>query len=178
MTGSFIGTCAGAFYGLQHVQFYGQGPENRGPPTQDPFNRGHGLVKIEFDNEGRSMLHLPSPQWDGNITIMFWQGPIVKAADLPSNVTKLAYFRTEIDNNPAVANETRGEMLNTPAITSIKGYGIGNGRVVLNSPHPEFDPQLPAIYVGELLWVTKRSASLVSQQKINSTIRSGTIKQS
>ena len=46
-------------------------------------------------------------------------------------------------------------MLNTPAITSIDGYGEGHGRVILNSPHPELHPQLPEIYAGELRWVTQ-----------------------
>ena len=85
-----------------------------------------------------------------------WQGPIVKDQDLPKNVTRLASFRTEIHSNHP--NETKGEMVNTPAITSI---GYGRGRVVLNSPHPEIptdaaNKTYPAIYAGELRWVLRR----------------------
>lgn len=37
--GGYIGTCGGAFLGLQHIWFYGYGPAGRGPPTQEPFDR-------------------------------------------------------------------------------------------------------------------------------------------
>ena len=103
----YIGTCGGAFLGLQHAQFYGAGPAGKGPPTQEPFDRGHGLVKIEFTSASRRELHLPTPRFDGNVTIMYWQGPIVKSHDLPSNVTRLAFFSTEIHSQ--FPNETTGE---------------------------------------------------------------------
>ena len=79
----------------------------------------------------------------------------MKTADFPTNVSKLAFFRTEIHSKHT--NETKGEMVGTPAITSIDGPG--KGRVVLNSPHPELAPQIPQIYAGELLWVLRRQAS-------------------
>ena len=68
-------------------------------------------------------------------------------------------------------NKTTGEMINTPAVTSIDNYEYtdatkeggqqphqAGGRVVLNSPHPELPPQLPVIYAGELAWVTRAAA--------------------
>jgi len=42
----YIGTCGGAFLGLQHVRFYGHGPKGLGPPTQEPWDRGHGVVQV------------------------------------------------------------------------------------------------------------------------------------
>ena len=142
---------------------------------------------------------------DKNVSIMYWQGPIVKAAAFPPNVrrdnstcttrphnvffcfflvfvhclytlncfrhlfaplemmtphfgfhqvTQLSYYRTEIHSlHP---NQTTGEMVNTPAMTSLDDYGgKGKGRVFLNSPHPELEPLRPEIYVGELRWVTR-----------------------
>ena len=73
-------------------------------------------------------------------------------------MTKLSYFRTEIHSlHP---NETTGEMINTPAMTSLDNYGGSDhgagGRIVLNSPHPELAPVHPDIYAGELLWVTRK----------------------
>lgn len=153
--GGYIGTCGGAFLGLQHVLFYGDGPNHRGPPTQEPFDRGHGQVQVEFTAQGLQDLSLPQDRFGGNVTIMYWQGPIVKTEDFPANVTKWAYFRTEIHSEHT--NETTGEMVNTPAVTSMDGYG--KGRVVLNSPHPELAPQIPEIYAGELLWVLRRRSS-------------------
>eukprot|EP00040_Diaphanoeca_grandis_P001048 m.17344 g.17344 ORF g.17344 m.17344 type:complete len:285 (+) comp11463_c0_seq1:58-912(+) len=155
----YMGTCGGAFLGLQHVQFYGQGPNNLGPPTEEPWDRGHGVVKVQFTASGESELGLPTEPWGGNVSIMYWQGPIVKDMNFPSNVTRLAYFRTEIHS--LHTNKTKGEMINTPAITSIDTYGEGNGRVVLNSPHPELEPTHFEIYAGELSWVVKRTRSLL-----------------
>jgi hypothetical protein len=83
----------------------------------------------------------------GNVTIMYEEGPVVKASDLPADVNLLALFRTEIASNHP--EETEGEMLGTPAITSRE---VGGGRVVLNSPHPELQPIIPEIYAGEILW--------------------------
>jgi glutamine amidotransferase-like uncharacterized protein len=154
--GGYIGTCGGAFLGIQHIKFYGNGPNGpsgRGPPTQEPFDRGHGTVNVEFTKDGVADLGLDVSIFGGNknVTIMYWQGPIVKTVDLPKNVSKLAFFRTEIHSKHT--NETTGEMVNTPAITSLDNYG--KGRVVLNSPHPELDPKIPDIYTGELLWVLR-----------------------
>ena len=152
--GGFVGTCGGAFLGLQHAHFYGDGPAGRGPPTQEPFDRGHGNVSVEFTMQGLSALQLgdETGPFGGNVTIMYWQGPIVQPTDMPTNVSQLAFFRTEIHSRHT--NETSGEMVNTPAITTLDGFGgKGGGRVVLNSPHPELQPQLPEIYAGELNWV-------------------------
>ena len=116
-------------------------------------------VQLEFTPTGLTQLQLPESTfgpYPRNVTIMYWQGPIVKEADLDKwanvSVSKLAFFRTEIHSQHT--NETMGEMVNTPAITSLDNYG--DGRVVLNSPHPELAPKLPMIYTGELLWVLRR----------------------
>jgi hypothetical protein len=147
--GGYIGTCGGAFLGLQHIQFYGPGPSGHGPPTQEPWDRGHGNVSVEFTAGGLSAMNLGT-DFDGNVTIKYWQGPIVKAADLPANVSQWAFFRTEIHSQHP--NETTGEMVNTPAFSAVD---YGQGRVVLNSPHPELGPQHPQIYTGELKWVLR-----------------------
>ena len=298
--GGYIGTCGGAFLGLSHIRFYGDGPAGNGPVTQEPWDRGHGVVQIEFTAQGRSELLLEASTFGGNVSIMYWQGPIVKDKDLPTNVTRLGYFRTEIhtghpgrsanssftssfspslspslffislslflffsfclsvflfelpahrpptltvivmnqegmhawypllnrlslslslrvpgeiglfcsvsshpaplphfstttntllmstaerpflhhvksaermplESPPAIytpkkppktlycVRSTTGEMVNTPAITSIDDFG--KGRVVLNSPHPELAPHLPAIYAGELHWIARLGVS-------------------
>ena len=100
------------------------------------------------DRAGLSELGLARPRFEGrNTTIMYFQGPIIKEQDLPANVTRLAIFRTEIHSKHE--NQTKGEMVNTPAMHSIE---YGKGRVLLNSPHPELVPRIPEIYAGELKW--------------------------
>lgn len=153
--GGYIGTCGGAFLGLSHIKFYGDGPAGHGPVTQEPWDRGHGVVQVEFTAQGRAELLLETRAFAGNVSIMYWQGPIVKDTDLPTNVTRLGYFRTEIHTGHP--GSTTGEMVNTPAITSLDGFG--KGRVVLNSPHPELTPHLPAIYAGELHWIARLGVS-------------------
>lgn len=152
--GGYMGTCGGAFLGISHLYFYGEGAGS-GPPTQEPWDRGHGPVQVEFTEKGLKDIALDPVQFGGNVTVMYWQGPIVKPRDFPSNVSVLSWFRTEIHSQHT--SETTGEMVNTPAMTSI---GYGQGRVALNSPHPELTPNLPEIYAGELAWVTKRSSPI------------------
>ena len=148
--GGYIGTCGGAFLGLQHVMFYGKPP----PPTQEPWDRGHGDAQVEFQPEGLIDLHL---NYTKNITVVYWQGPIVKTNDFPSNVKIFAIFRTEIHSKHT--NETKGEMINTPAITALDGPK-GAGRVILNSPHPEIPTAdgmtYPEIYAGELEYIREK----------------------
>ncbi|GMI19722.1 hypothetical protein TeGR_g1070 [Tetraparma gracilis] len=142
--GAYIGTCAGAFLGMSHIGFYG---EPAGFPTQEPWDRGDGNVSVEVLDRGFEDLGLDRDAFAGNVTIMYEEGPVVKASDLPADVNLLALFRTEIASNHP--EETEGEMLGTPAITSRE---VGGGRVVLNSPHPELQPIIPEIYAGEILW--------------------------
>merc|ERR1712039_821911 len=91
----------------------------------------------------------------GNVTIMYHNGPMVDDSDFPSNVTRLAYFRAE--GAPWQLEVGDVEMVGKPAITSTD---YGEGRVILNSPHPEHIPGLAAsaeIYAGELKWVMPKA---------------------
>ena len=155
------------------------------PLTQEPFDRGDGDVQVEFTQavssdtfsicapsvsltpkvslfQGLEQLSLPPAQFSGNVTIFYGQGPIVKGDAFPPFVKQLAFYRSEIHSRHTA--NTTGEMLNTPAITTLDGYSTSGpsgqgqgGRVVLNSPHPELTkPPIPAIYAGELSWVLRR----------------------
>jgi len=152
--GHYLGTCAGAFLALQHLLLYGEGPDGHGPTTQQPWDRGDGNVSVSFTATGVSQLALSSNWTDANVTISYDQGPIVKASDLPKSVQQLAFFRTEVHSKHT--NETTGEMVGTPAITSLD-VGYPGGRVVLNAPHPELAPLHPQVYAGELRWLVQAS---------------------
>jgi len=167
--GGYIGTCGGTFLGMEHLKLYGDPP----PPTVEPWARGHGPVSMEFNAEGVASLQLGSVYSNRNVTIEYWQGPIVATANVPPSVSILSYFRTEIHSGHP--NQTTGTMVNTPAMTSAT---FGSGRVVLNSPHPEIPPEQPGptlgqgpsggpapartrpeIYAGELAWVLRLEGS-------------------
>lgn len=108
---------------------------------------------MQFTTDGLSSLGLRQFRAK-NVSITYAQGPIVATASFPSNVSLLSFFRTEVHKKHT--NETKGTMVNTPAITSTE---YGSGRVVLNSPHPEIPIEdgstLPAIYAGELAWAAR-----------------------
>merc|ERR1712048_1004672 len=103
-------------------------------------------------DQGFAALGLDQVAFGGNNSIFYGQGPIVAAESLPGNVSIWSWYRSEIHSKHT--NETTGVMVNTPAMTSIE---FGAGRVVLNSPHPEFTPNIPEIYQGELSWILRRS---------------------
>jgi hypothetical protein len=145
-------------------------PISSHPPN---FAGGHGPVQVEFTAAAAATLHLdPQTYANKNVTIEYWQGPIVRPTDLPPSVTVLASYRTEIHS--LSPNTTTGTMVNTPAMTSAS---YGKGRVFLNSPHPEIPSETPAegtsaegthggtyhktrpeIYEGELAWVIRMDA--------------------
>ena len=52
---------------------------------------------MEFTATGVNTFQLPPQRFAGkNVTITYWQGPIVKPKDLPANVSVMATFRSEI----------------------------------------------------------------------------------
>jgi len=148
--GGYVGTCGGAYLGLHHIYFYGRGPHGSGIPTKNPWARGKGNVVIEFTKKGLSDLALDKDTFAGNVTIHYAQGPVIAPAWIPKHVTILSWFRTEIHSK--YTKETKGQMVNTPAMTTAR---FGAGRVVLNSPHPEFVPRLPGIFRGQLVWLLR-----------------------
>ena len=83
--GGYIGTCGGAFLAMTHLHLYGDNVS-----TVEPWARGHGLTQVEFTSGGASALELDASVYaDKNVTIMYWQGPIVKNSTLPEHVSRL-----------------------------------------------------------------------------------------
>ena len=78
--GGYVGTCGGAFLAIKHLGLYGE----PSPPTVEPWARGHGPVSVEFTLKGVSSLQLSHSEYGGdkNVTIEYWQGPIIASADL------------------------------------------------------------------------------------------------
>jgi len=87
--GGYIGTCAGAFLGLESLLLYGDGPKGKGFPA---LSLGTGLVEIEFTEQGFDDLPLDRHALGGNLSIFYQGGPVISAEDLPSNVTILSWF--------------------------------------------------------------------------------------
>ncbi len=111
--------------------------------------RGAGTVKIELTDEGRTVLG----DLAGPIDVAFAGGPIFLGSlrdDLPNSVP-LAYYRTEV----AQFEPQRGTMINTPSIVAA---GIGAGRVVVISPHPEATRGLEFLVKRSVLATARKPA--------------------
>jgi len=147
--GGFIGTCGGAFLGLEHLRLYGDGPRGEGFPVK---SLGAGQVQIQFTEDAFQQFRLDRSILKGNVTIYYMGGPIVAPDAFPSTVKILSWYRTDV---PSVLRILRtGD--DTPAITYAE---YGKGRVVLNSPHPEHVQSAVgigrAIYQREVAWVAR-----------------------
>lgn len=140
--GGFIGTCGGAYLAMTWLEFYG--PDIH---YQTPVDRGNGPVQVDFTQDGIENLNLDY-EMNQNVTIQYYDGPVVKEDVFPDDVQIFAHYRSEI--NTVDPEHTTGMMINTPAI---HGREVEKGRVALNSPHPELVPNYPDIYGGELRWV-------------------------
>lgn len=149
--GGYIGTCGGAFLALESLRLYGDGPKGTGFPA---LSLGTGLVEIEFTERGFHDMPLDRHALGGNLSIFYQGGPVISAADLPSNVTILSWFRT------SVPPQSLHKGKNTPSMTYAE---YGAGRVVLNSPHAEHVKSQAGLgvktYQGELAWVSRRGTA-------------------
>jgi glutamine amidotransferase-like uncharacterized protein len=162
--GGYIGTCGGAFLGIQHLYFYGEpAPKTEGYPDAC---HAHGCnVTIGFSPSACRTFDLGFGT-EHNVTSMYHNGPLAK--HFPSNVTVFARFRAQgapwaINNNNSLQWSINAS---TPAIT---GTAYGEGRVVLNSPHPEHMPSVTdsaKIYEGELRWVIQEQIPQLTQEQI------------
>lgn len=42
----------------------------------EPWDRGHGIVTVQFNAAGLKTLGLDPAQWSGNTSILYYQGPV------------------------------------------------------------------------------------------------------
>jgi len=142
--GAYIGTCAGAFLGMNSLYLYGRpGPEVK--------SLGTGMVKVAFTEQGFRDFSYDRNRFAGNVSIYYQGGPVFSQPSLPSDVNVLARFTSPV---PSYLPNPQG--VGTPAITSST---FGKGRVVLNSPHAEHKLSAgigPAFYLGQIKWVLLR----------------------
>lgn len=90
--GHLQGTCAGGYLAgtanccAQEMQgycggktgcvasSYGLGLVSMG--AAEPWDRGHGIVTVQFNAAGLKTLGLSPAQWGGNTSILYYQGPV------------------------------------------------------------------------------------------------------
>lgn len=143
--GGFLGVCGGAFLALESLKLFGM------IRPKKPWARGQGIVKLAFTEKGIDNLRLRElAMYQGEVNSSYAQGPILYPENIPASVEILASFTSEVSNSA----ETRGQMVDTPAITS----GVyGSGLVVVSSVHPEIMPYRPELLFGFLAWILRAS---------------------
>jgi len=167
--GGYYGTCAGAYLAgtasccdTAAIKSYCNGTVGCGPVSYalklvdfaatEPWDRGHGYVTVMYTDAAISALHLDAATYSNkNISILYYQGPIVDPRYKNSGFTVGSSFTTEIHSlHPA---QTTGQMLGAPALMMST---FGQGRVLLSPPHPEETvPRMDDIIEAYTLWAGK-----------------------
>merc|ERR1712187_798002 len=94
------------------------------------------MGSVSFSTAGLKDLELADKQeFQGNVTIMYHNGPLVAAEDLPSNVTVLASFRKQ---GEPWGKQDDLTVTGKPAVTTTV---YGKGRVVSNGWYPRLRQQ-------------------------------------
>ncbi|HOI39835.1 MAG TPA: pseudomurein-binding repeat-containing protein [Methanobacterium sp.] len=129
--GGFVGICAGAFAGAQHVDGWYDG-WGVAPHVWAKAPYYEGNLSVSITSAGSQILNR-----SGTMTLAYFNGPTMY---LKGGGTT---FATYADSK-----------------TGYKGYAaivgdyFGNGRSVLIGPHPELTPQMPDIIASLTAWVT------------------------
>ena len=167
--GGYYGTCAGAYLAgtascceTAAIKSYCNGTIGCGPVSYalklvdfaatEPWDRGHGYVSVMYTDAAIAVLHLDATVYSNkNISILYYQGPIVDKSYNNNGFTVGSSFTTEIHSlHPA---ETTGQMLGAPALMMST---FGQGRVLLSPPHPEETiPRMDDVIEAYTLWVGK-----------------------
>jgi hypothetical protein len=108
-------------------------------------------VLVSYSSAAIEMLQLDASKYAGrNISMLYYQGPILDKKNYVQRVESLATFETEI--NSGHTPYTTGQMVGAPALFHAT-FGAGKGRVLISPPHPEETvPRLDDIVEGYILW--------------------------
>jgi hypothetical protein len=143
--GGYVGICAGAYLASEGFSW---GLKVLDARTVSPkWRRGVGDVKMELTEEGRRILG----DKPGQFTVRYANGPILKPstnAAIP-DFKPLALFRTELAEN----DSPKGVMVNSPAAAAGE---LGQGRVLVFSPHPEQTEGLEDLVIRAIEWAGRR----------------------
>ena len=166
----YLGTCAGGFLALTAtccdvpVPGYCNGATGCTNSSHalalidfaavEPWDRGHGMVTMVYDDAAVAMLKLDPAVYGGgrNTSILYYQGPIADRL-YPQSFSSGATFTSEIHSSHT--SVTTGQMVGTTGL-AFSTYGAGQGRVLVSPPHPEETiPRLDDVIAAYVLWAGK-----------------------
>jgi putative intracellular protease/amidase len=119
----------------------------------EPWDRGHGMVSMIYDDNTVAMLKLDPAVYGGgrNTSVLYYQGPIADRAYPSKGYTSGATFTSEIHSGHP--NLTTGQMIGTTALAYTT---YGEGRVLISIPHPEETvPRLNDVVAAYVLYAGK-----------------------
>jgi len=148
--GGYVGHCAGAYL-ASCFPHYATAPWLEiidARPDRD-WARGTGAVTIELTEQGRRILG----DHEGEIEIWYGNGPVLRPGNVERLVdyTPLAYYRSEKRREKSPQKE--GVMIDT---TAVAASPYGKGRVLISSPHSDFDDRFNELVLREMLWAAGR----------------------
>ena len=114
-------------------------------------DRGHGVVEVLYSDAAIAALRLDAATYSGkNVSVLYYQGPIMDKTYKTTGFESLATFETEIHSGHT--KYTTGQMVGAPALLRTT-YGAGAGRVLISPPHPEETiPRLDDVVQAYVLW--------------------------
>ena len=133
--------CTNSSYGLDLINF----------ASAEPWDRGHGNVQVQYNDATIKALRLnPAVYSAKNVSVLYFQGPIVDPHYANSGFDVGATFETEI--HALHTKFTTGQMVGAPALLLASH---GSGRVLLSPPHPEETvPRLDDVVEAYVLWAS------------------------
>ncbi len=144
--GGYVGICAGAYLACEGFSWGLKVLDAR--TASQKWRRGKGEVKMELTEDGRRIF---GDTHAGEFGVLYANGPILRPATNSAipDFKPLAIFRTELAEN----GSPKGIMVNSPAAAAGE---LGQGRVLVFSPHPEQTAGLEDLVVRATEWVGKR----------------------
>jgi glutamine amidotransferase-like uncharacterized protein len=146
--GGYVGICAGAYLATCRLDSYLKMVRSY---HYNPWRTGRGPVMIELTGTGRKVLGgdgSPLEVRYANGPLFFHEDGTVPDLDLPG-FEVLATFIRGVEKD----GQRQTVMEGTPAIVSAQ---VGEGRVLLVSPHPESNPELSWFVARSLKWAAGR----------------------
>lgn len=143
--GGYLGICAGAYLASSDYP-WSLNLVNAKVVDKKHWNRDGGPVSLAVTETGKKRLGLT----DDELVCNYNQGPLLAPGDHPDlpSYTPLATFGSEIATNGAPS----GVMVGTTAIASAT---VGQGRVIVISPHPEKAMGYNELIRRAVAWVGK-----------------------
>lgn len=138
--GGYVGICAGAFLAMSSREEYLHLID-----AKPRSSSGSGVVSLHFSNSAKNAIGL-----SGDLPVKFSGGPRIAADALPATCDVWAVFAENLSRDKKSPLKLEGD-------AAVIATTIGQGKIVLFSPHPERAPGPQEAFWNALTWTSKNS---------------------